>query len=279
VVRDSSPPTWSVTDDWPKGVRVTEVEIDVFGRGSAICPTGCLRPPRGHQHGCGGSSGSNHEVVHQHGRHEVAIYAVRGRREIRWESGSNFEPIGTRDACAYESPWICSRYHRDLPGALAEKWFTYELDCSSVCGCDQHPSRRTLMRSMTPDEAREFAERWLPAWTGNNPLKLASFYTDDLSYSDPTLPDGVIGKEAFIRYLSKLLGNNPDWVWTHELAIPMQDGFLNKWRVDAPVGDRVITCSGVCTVQMTGGLSYRNETYFATLHLITAMRDWNTKRD
>ena len=84
------------------------------------------------------------------------------------------------------------------------------------------------MRSMTQDEARRFAERWLPAWTGNNPLKLASFYTDDLFYSDPTLPDGVIGKEAFIRYLSKLLGKNPDWVWTHESAIPMQDGFLNK---------------------------------------------------
>jgi SnoaL-like domain len=135
------------------------------------------------------------------------------------------------------------------------------------------------MRSMTQDEARRFAERWLPAWTGNNPLKLASFYTDDLFYSDPTLPDGVIGKEAFIRYLSKLLGNNPDWVCTHESAIPMQDGFLNKWRLDAPVGDRAITCRGVRTVQMIGGLIYRNETYFDTLHLITAIRNWNTEKE
>src|SRR5579871_5263336 len=134
------------------------------------------------------------------------------------------------------------------------------------------------MRSMTQDEARQFAERWLPAWTGNNPVKLASFYTDDLFYSDPTLPEGVVGKEAFIRYLSKLLGNNPDWVWTHETAIPMQDGFLNRWRMDAPVGNRMITCRGVCTVQMTDGLIYRNETYFDTLHLITAIRAWNTAK-
>ena len=49
-------------------------------------------------------------------------------------------------------------------------------------------------------------------------------------------------------------------------------------RLDAPVGDRVITCRGVCTVQMTGGLIYRNETYFDTLHLITAIRDWNKKK-
>jgi hypothetical protein len=134
------------------------------------------------------------------------------------------------------------------------------------------------MRSITPDEAREFAARWLPAWSGNEPLRLASFYTDDLFYSDPTLPNGVTGKKDFIRYLLKLLANNPNWVWTQESAVPLQDGFLNKWRLDAPVGDQVITCRGVCTVQMTDGLIYRNEVYFDTLPLITAIRDWNARK-
>jgi hypothetical protein len=134
------------------------------------------------------------------------------------------------------------------------------------------------MQSMTPEEARQFAARWLPAWTGNDPLRLASFYTDDLFYSDPTLPGGLTGKEDFIHYLSKLLANNPDWVWTHESSVPLQDGFLNKWRLEAPVGDRVVTCRGVCTVQMTGGLIYRNEVYFDTLHLITAIRQWNARK-
>jgi hypothetical protein len=134
------------------------------------------------------------------------------------------------------------------------------------------------MPVMTPGEAGEFAARWLPAWTGNDPLRLASFYTHDLFYSDPTLPNGVTGKDAFIRYLSKLLANNPDWVWTHDSAIPLEDGFLNKWRLAAPVGDRVVNCRGVCTVQMTGSLIYRNEVYFDTLHLITAIRDWNARK-
>jgi hypothetical protein len=134
------------------------------------------------------------------------------------------------------------------------------------------------MRSMTPDEARRFAARWLPAWSGNDPRKLASFYTDDLFYSDPTIPEGVTGKESFICYLSKLLVNNPDWVWTHESAIPLESGFLNKWKLDAPVGDRVVTCRGVCTVQMTGELIHRNEVYFDTLHLIAAIRDWNDRK-
>jgi hypothetical protein len=140
------------------------------------------------------------------------------------------------------------------------------------------PSRRTPMQSMAPEEARRFAATWLPAWTKNDPKKLASFYTDDLFYSDPTIPEGVVGKAAFIRYLSRLLANNPDWVWTHESAVPLENGFLNRWKLDAPVGDRIITCRGVCTVQMTGGLIYRNEVYFDTRHLIAAIEDWNARK-
>jgi hypothetical protein len=31
-------------------------------------------------------------------------------------------------------------------------------------------------------------------------------------------------------------------------------------------------------VQMAGGRIYRNEVYFDTLHLITAIRDWNARK-
>ena len=48
---------------------------------------------------------------------------------------------------------------------------------------------------MTPEEARRFAERWLPAWTGNDPELLASFYADDAFYCDPAIPGGVSGRE------------------------------------------------------------------------------------
>ena len=66
---------------------------------------------------------------------------------------------------------------------------------------------------MTADEAKAFASEWLPAWTGNDPPRLAAFYTDDVFYSDPSIPDGLSGKPALIEYLSKLLTNNPDWTW------------------------------------------------------------------
>ena len=45
-------------------------------------------------------------------------------------------------------------------------------------------------------EARAFAEKWLPAWTGNDPERLVSFYTDDGQYSDPAIPVGARVIEA-----------------------------------------------------------------------------------
>lgn len=134
------------------------------------------------------------------------------------------------------------------------------------------------MRSFSPEEARQFCTSWLPAWTGNDAERLASFYTEDAFYLDPTVPQGVQGKPALILYFRKLLGNNPAWVWEHLSGVPLEDGFLNKWKVSIPVGDRVIDCRGVCSVQLRDGLIYRNEVYFDTYELITAIHAWNREK-
>ena len=116
---------------------------------------------------------------------------------------------------------------------------------------------------MTKEEAREFASRWLPAWTGNNPEKLADYYSDDVFFSDHNVPKGVKGKEQFLAHLRKLLGQNPDWVWTQIEGIPMEGGFLNKWLARIPVGEKIIECIGVCLVQFDDlGKIRRNETYY-----------------
>ena len=64
---------------------------------------------------------------------------------------------------------------------------------------------------MTLDEAKAFASEWLPAWTGNDPPRLAAFYTDDVFYSDPSIPDGLSGKPALIPNSSPtiLIGPGP----------------------------------------------------------------------
>jgi hypothetical protein len=98
---------------------------------------------------------------------------------------------------------------------------------------------------MTKEKAREFASRWLPAWTGNDPVKLAAFYSDDVFYSDHAVPNGVKGKEQLLGHLRRMLGQNPNWIWTMTEAIPMEGGFLCKWLARIPVGDKVIECTGV----------------------------------
>jgi hypothetical protein len=124
---------------------------------------------------------------------------------------------------------------------------------------------------MNAEEARSFAERWLPAWTGNEPERLASFYTDDAFYSDPAIPQGVRGREALTAYFVRLLARNPRWIWTHRGSIPIHDGFLNKWHAAIPVGDRTIEAEGVCTVQLRGGLIYSNEVFFDRSELLRAL--------
>lgn len=115
---------------------------------------------------------------------------------------------------------------------------------------------------MTPAAAQEFAARWLPAWTGNDPEKLAGFYTDDAFYADPGIPRGVQGKAALLEYFRRLLARYPAWTWTQERAVPLEDGFLNFWKAQIPEKERAVVLRGVCMVQLRDGLIYRNEVFF-----------------
>jgi len=110
--------------------------------------------------------------------------------------------------------------------------------------------------------ARAFAERWLPAWTGNRPELLVSFYTDDAFYADPAIRAGVRGRAALLAYFTKLLARYPDWVWTHRGSIALVDGFLNQWHASIPTGEQVVEVDGVCTVQLRDGRIYSNEVFF-----------------
>jgi steroid delta-isomerase-like uncharacterized protein len=132
---------------------------------------------------------------------------------------------------------------------------------------------------MTKEQAGEFASRWLPAWTGNDPEKLAGFYSDDAFYLDPLIPDGVRGKEALSAYFRKLLAQNPDWVWTQIEPIPMEDGFLNKWLARVPVGAKVLEIVGVCFVQFNDqGKIRRNEVYFDRTELLAEIYKYKKNR-
>ena len=130
----------------------------------------------------------------------------------------------------------------------------------------------TNFEGLDSDGARRFADLWLPAWTGNRPEYLASFYTEDAFYSDPGLPiGGVRGRRALLSYFTRLLRRYPDWTWTQRGSQPLKDGFLNGWHACVPVDGRVIELDGVCSVQLRDGLIYRNVVYFDRSPLLAAL--------
>lgn len=129
------------------------------------------------------------------------------------------------------------------------------------------------MNALSSDAAAAFARPWLRAWTGNRPEELAGYYAHDIFYSDPAVPDGLTGKEELLEYLRPLLRANPDWVWSFERSIPLENGFLNFWSLTWPVGRGTVTGRGVCTVQIRDGLIYRNEVFFDT-HPFRPCRPW-----
>lgn len=126
---------------------------------------------------------------------------------------------------------------------------------------------------LTREEARAFAERWLPAWSGNRPELLVSFYGEDAFYADPAIPTGVRGREALLAYFRRLLAHNPNWVWTQRDSIPLRGGFLNLWHARVPVGERMLEVDGVCTVELRDGLIARNEVFFDRSELLAALRE------
>ena len=126
------------------------------------------------------------------------------------------------------------------------------------------------MKHLTSAEARAFADKWLPAWSGNNPELLASFYSDDAFYLDPAIPSGIRGKPALLEHFRKLLAHNPNWVWSQIEGIPLEDGFLNKWRAMIPVGSKTVEAVGICLVQLdAAGKIRRNEVYFDRSQLLS----------
>ena len=117
------------------------------------------------------------------------------------------------------------------------------------------------------DESRikEHAERFLGAWNTHDPERVASVYTDDVVYIDPSTRGAVRGGDALRRYLKKLLAG---WKmnWSLREAFPLKDkeGYAALWHASLQFqgkGD-VVEVDGMDLIVMRGDLIERNEVYF-----------------
>ena len=126
---------------------------------------------------------------------------------------------------------------------------------------------------MNVKDAKAWCDKWLPAWTGNNPEQLIEFYSDDAFYLDPAKPEGLKGKEQIFGYFKKLLAANPEWKWEIVEIIPTEEGFTGKWKATIPAGRKVIVEQGLDIVEIKNEKVTRNEVYFDTSKLLAALQE------
>ena len=125
---------------------------------------------------------------------------------------------------------------------------------------------------MKKEKAIEFCNNWLPAWSGNNPDSLIKFYHKNALYTDPTSGGVLTGHDEIFPYLTKLLNNNPDWIWKMDEIFPTKNGFTLKWEASIPVGNKFIKEIGVDIIEVENDKITRNEVYFDTTRLIKAIK-------
>lgn len=111
-----------------------------------------------------------------------------------------------------------------------------------------------------------FCDRWLSAWTGNQPEELIRFYSEDAYYQDPAKPEGLKGKETLLNYFRKLLAKYPDWIWETVEVFPHAQGFTLKWK--AKLNPSAETFYGLDIVEVVNGKITRNEVYFDPRSLV-----------
>ena len=115
---------------------------------------------------------------------------------------------------------------------------------------------------MNIEELESFCERWLAAWTGNDPDSLLEFYAEDAFYSDPAVRRGLHGHAEMRGYFKKLLAANPEWKWEVIELIPTDKGCVGKWHASIPRGEAMVEEDGVDIVEISAGKITRNEVYF-----------------
>lgn len=115
-------------------------------------------------------------------------------------------------------------------------------------------------------ELKELARDILDAWNGQDPERVVSMYTDDVTYRDPNTRGAVEGADALRRYLTKLFSR---WEMHWELRedpLPHAsgDGVTALWRASfRPVdGDRAVDVDGMDLVVLEGDRIRLNEVWF-----------------
>jgi len=121
-----------------------------------------------------------------------------------------------------------------------------------------------------------FVDRWLEAWTAQDPHQLLSFYADKFSYLDPATITPITDHDVMRRYLQKLFDG---WTMTwkrravYRLADSPAAALLWRATIQRTGKEQIIEVDGMDFIVFRDGLIAENEVYFDRTKLLTLMKD------
>ena len=125
---------------------------------------------------------------------------------------------------------------------------------------------------MELEKAKDFCNKWLPAWTGNKTEWLISFYSENAFYSDPFIAKGLKGREQIFAYFRKFISPYPDWKY-YQLKYFRQKWIYIKMESTFPVNNDKVVEYGVDIVEISNDKIIRNEVYFDTASLLKKIKE------
>ena len=110
-------------------------------------------------------------------------------------------------------------------------------------------------------------KRWLQAWSDKNVAALLAFYSDDVVYKDPQVPQGVTGQAQLGTYLKGLFDSAPPMRYDPEEIWLTPNGYCGRWYcVIGEDQDAAPAMRGfdLCVLDSAGKIAL-NEVYVHTL--------------
>lgn len=114
----------------------------------------------------------------------------------------------------------------------------------------------------------DFNKRWLQAWSDKDVERLLTFYSDDVRYVDPGVPQGLSGQEALRGYLTTLFASLPATRYDPEEIWLTPVGYCGRWYCvlgDDPKAAPAMRGFDLCV--MKGDKIALNEVY---VHMLAA---------
>ena len=112
----------------------------------------------------------------------------------------------------------------------------------------------------------DYNARWLAAWSAKDTAALLRFYSDDTTYKDAQVPQGLTGHAALKAYLDGLFAATPPMEYVPNEVWKIDGGYCGRWdcAMQLPDGSKQ-TLRGFDLVLLDGDRITYNEVYTHTL--------------